>query len=86
MATITYSFLPGDTVWHITDDCGIKEAVVKVVRPFVIEVDGSPSHETTLRYDIQYVEDIGTTTVEGEDRLFALLSDALTAYQTILEE
>ena len=85
MATITYTFVPESTVWHITDDCGIKEAVVKVVEARVVEVAGSPSISTVLTYSIQYDGEGGTVNVEGETKLFADLASALAAYQVILE-
>ena len=85
MATVTYNFLPGSTVWHITDDCGIKEATVEIVDARIVEAAGSPPLSTVLTYSIQYDGENGTVEVEGEDKLFALLTDALTAYQAILE-
>jgi hypothetical protein len=85
MATIIYNFIPGTIVWHLTDDCGVKEATVKITDARVVTVAGSPSISTTLTYHIQYVGEIGTAEVEGETKLFADVASALSAYQTILE-
>jgi hypothetical protein len=85
MATIIYNFIPDDTVWHLTDDCGVKEATVKITDARVIEAAGSPAIDTALTYHIQYVGEIGTAEVEGETKLFADVTSALAAYQTILE-
>jgi len=85
MATVIYNFIPGTTVWHLTEDCGVKEAIVKITDARVVETAGSPSTDTTLTYHIQYEGEIGTVEVEGETKLFTDVTSALAAYQTILE-
>jgi len=85
VATITYAFIPESTVWHLTDDCGVKEAVVKVVEARVVEGAGSPPISTTLTYSIRYDGEGGTVDVEGETKLFVDVASALAAYQVILE-
>lgn len=85
MATIVYNFIPGDIVWYLTADSGIKQATIILFDSRVIEVSGSPAIETTLMYSIQYTGASGTVEVEGETKLFSVLDDALTAYKAILE-
>lgn len=85
MATITYQFIVGQVIWHITDDCGIKQATVIVVEAEVIT-------STTLTYTLQYTGEDTTVKVVGEDNLYADLvsggspeTGALAAYGDELE-
>ena len=85
MATATYSFIPAQVIWYITDDCGIREATVRIV-----EIRILAGSQVNI-YTIQYVGEETTVVVEGETNLFAVLETggspqgALDAYQTILE-
>jgi len=86
VATITYQFTVGQVIWHITDDCGIKEATVIVVDAQIIGL------VTTLTYSLQYTGEESTVKVVGEDDLYADLvsggspeTGALAAYGTELE-
>lgn len=86
MATATYSFIPGQVIFYITEDCGIEEATVRIV-----EVRVLPATTTNI-YTIQFTGEETTVVVEGETRLFAELESggspetgALAAYKAILE-
>ncbi len=85
MATVTYNFTTGQTVWHITEDCGIKEGVVRVVNIEII------SGTTTITYTVQYSGETDTV-VANEADLYATLESggspdtgALAAYKAQLE-
>lgn len=73
---VSYDFEPNDVVWHITDDCGVKEATVLRVD---IVVDTTA---TVVTYRIKYMDD--NTTVDATDKLYTLIADAMTAYEAEL--
>jgi len=76
MATLNYDFVPDDEVWHVTADQGIKKGTI-------VSVEANITTTTTVvTYHVRYDGDVGTTAII--DDLYTLLSDALTAYETLL--
>jgi len=76
IGTIDYLHSPNDVVWHITDDCGVKEATVLQVTG-VVETTG-----TVITYRIKYIDD--SVTVDATDKLYTLIADAMVAYEAEL--
>lgn len=50
--TATYDHSPNDTVWVITEGCGIKHGTVDLVKINVTATNGSPSDLVTVWYDV----------------------------------
>lgn len=87
MATLTYNFIPDQTVYHVSLEEGVREGVVKTVNASI------NATTTTLKYDIKFDGVSAVETIEGETDLYATLGDAqagsagggaLEAYQALL--
>lgn len=50
--TVTYDHSPNDTVWVITDSCGIKHGTVDLVKIIITANTGSPTDLVTIWYDV----------------------------------
>ena len=76
---VTYNFEPDDIVWHITDDAGIKKAVV--IRVTILEKSGPIE---TITYLLRY--DDGSGVADATDYVYAEvdIDTALADYKTIL--
>jgi hypothetical protein len=76
MATVTYTFIPNDIVWHVrADNEGVAEATVRTV---------TITHKntgTTIEYDIAYIDALQGSAVAEEADLFADIDAALAEYK-----
>ncbi len=78
MATISYDFQPGETVWCIVDNPPyVQEAVVKQVS--IVSV--LPTIVPTIEYQVQYTGRGGSAQLPDTD-VFGDVDTALTEYRT----
>lgn len=76
MATITYAHVPGDTVYHVSEDSGVRKGVVKTV-----EIALRVGLET-IEYTVQ-MSDARDGLIDAiEADLFADVDAALSYYKT----
>lgn len=75
MATITYQFAIGQTVYYMSEDVGVRDGVV-----MDIMVDIQPA-VTTISYDVAFVTARYGSITTPEPTLFALADDAWAAYK-----
>jgi hypothetical protein len=78
MATLTYLYEPLTTVYHVSEDHGIREAVVQYVD---IKLDG---HTTTLKYTIQLTKMPGAKQTVDEVELYTDIPSAQAAYEPLI--
>lgn len=85
MATVSYSFQPGQTVWCVVTtsttsggSCdGVREAVVKAVTITSV----LPTIVPTIQYQVQYSNPFNGSAILDEQDLFGDVDSALTAYR-----
>ncbi len=84
MATVTYAYAAGQTVWVITDGSSCPSAVrtgdITSVRINIIDGAVPPATNTEILYNVLLTGDNGPTTLLEAD-VFATLSAATTEYQ-----
>lgn len=74
MATVTHDFILGQTVFHVNDLNGVKEAIVKTVDITISQVG------TFVKYSITYTK-TSTTTDVYQSSLYGDIDLALAAYK-----
>lgn len=87
MPTVSYSFMPGQTVWVIASPnmngvmCpGVQEAIVKKVTI----TSNLPTITPVIMYDVAYVNAFSGSASVPEMNVFGDIDTALTAYRTDL--
>lgn len=76
MPTITYAHALGATVYHVAEDTGVREAVVKS-----LDIDVKYAN-TSLQYNIAYTNAKYGSAIVSEADLFADVEVALDTFQS----
>lgn len=80
MATISYSFIPGDTAWHVSAQYGVREGVIKKVE--IVQL--FPMITPVVNYTIQFTQPTSGSAVDVQDNFYGDVDTALAAYRDLL--
>ena len=80
MATITYLYNVGQTVWHVSLNDGVREGVIKMLE--IKQV--FPAIAPTISYTAQFVNAANGSVVDVEATFYDNVDDALAAYRVLL--